>query len=136
MARLTTRTRATFDTVRRIGLQLPEVTPSLHFGAPALKLRGEMFVCVPSHRSAEADSLAVRMDFDRRDALIAAAPDTYYVKEHYEGYPCVLVRLKRVDEDALRDLLLVGWRFVDGKQRAHKRRPRIRRAGRVRRPRT
>jgi hypothetical protein len=86
-----------------------------------------MFACVPSHRSAEPDSLAVRIDFDQRDELIAAEPDTYYLKEHYVGYPCVLVRLSRIRHDALKDLLLIAWRFVSttsGKQRATRRKRR------------
>jgi hypothetical protein len=36
-----------------------------------------MFTCVPTHRSAEPDSLAIRLDFDQRDELIAADPATY-----------------------------------------------------------
>ena len=35
----------------------------------------------------------IRMPVDQRDALIAEAPDVYYLKPHYEPYPCVLVRL-------------------------------------------
>jgi hypothetical protein len=43
------------------------------------------------------------MDFHDRDALLEDDPHTYYLKEHYVGYPCVLVRLSRVPADALRD---------------------------------
>src|SRR5262249_675762 len=71
-----------------------------------------MFACIASHKSAEPGTLVVRIPFDQRDALLAEEPDTYYLKDHYVGYACVLVRLKRVREDALRDLLLTGWRFV------------------------
>jgi len=35
------------------------------------------------------------------------------VKEHYVGYPCVLVRLPRIHRDALHDLLHMAWRFVE-----------------------
>jgi hypothetical protein len=35
-----------------------------------------MFVCVPSHESAEPDSLVVMRDFAARDALIADDPET------------------------------------------------------------
>jgi len=113
-----------FDTVREIGLVLPGVQEGTTYGAPALKVGGKMFACVPSHRSAEPGSLAVRIDFDQRDELIAAEPDTYYLKEHYVGYPCVLVRLSRIRHDALKDLLLMAWRFVSttsGKRRTTRR---------------
>ncbi len=105
------RTKISFDTVREIGLALPNVEEGTAYGSPALKVRGKMFACLPVHRSAEPDSLAIRIDFDQRDALIADDPDTYYLTDHYVNYPVVLVRLTRVHRDALRDLLKMGWRF-------------------------
>ena len=115
-----------FETVREIGLALPDVEEGSTYGSPALKVRGKMFACIPSHRSAEPDSLVIRIDFDRRDELIAADPKTYYLKDHYVGYPCVLVRLTRIRHDALRDLLLMAWRFVStsDKRRAGRRKRR------------
>jgi hypothetical protein len=104
--------RVTFDTVREIGLALPDVEEGTMYGAPALKVHGSMFACVPSHKSAEPDSLVVRIDFDQRDDMLAADPKTYYLKDHYVGYPCILVRLNHVHPDALRDLLSAGRRFV------------------------
>ena len=104
--------KISFDTVREIGLTLPDVEEGTTYGSPALKVRGKMFACIPSHRSAEPDSLVIRIDFDRREELIAADPKTYYLKDHYLGYPCVLVRLTRIRRDELRDLLLMAWRFV------------------------
>jgi hypothetical protein len=101
-----------FDRVRALGLALPDVEEATAYGAPSLKVRGRMFACMTSHRSAEPNTLAVRVAFDRRDELIAAEPATYYVTEHYLDYPCVLVRLSRIRHDALRDLLLMGWRFM------------------------
>jgi hypothetical protein len=101
-----------FDVVRRIGLALPQVEEGKVYGSPALKVRGRMFACLAIHRSAEPNTLAVRLEFDRRDELIAAEPETYYLTDHYVGYPCVLVRLQRVRQHALRDLLLMGWRFM------------------------
>jgi hypothetical protein len=107
--------KITFDTVRKIGLALPDVQEGRSYGAPALKVRGKMFTCVPIHRSAEADSLAIRLDFAQRDELIAADPDTYYLKDHYVDYPVVLVRLSRIHEDTLRDLLAMSRSFMAGR---------------------
>ena len=101
-----------FDAVRRIALGLPRVEEGATYGSPAFKVDGKMFACLASHRSAESNTLVVRMDFDERDGLIAAEPKTYYLTDHYVDYPCVLVRLTRVRHDALRDLLLMGWGFV------------------------
>ena len=101
-----------FDIVRRMGLTLPEVEEGKIYGSPALKVRGRMFACLAIHRSAEPNTLAVRIEFDRRDELMAAKPQTYYMTEHYVNYPCVLVRLTRIHRGELRDLLLMGWRFM------------------------
>jgi hypothetical protein len=106
------RAPVTFDTVRTLGLGLPGAEEGTTYRTPALKVRGRMFACLASHKSAEPNTLAVRIDFDRRDELIAEDPDTYYLKDHYINYPVVLVRLNRVDPDALRELLVIGWRNV------------------------
>lgn len=112
-----------FDTVRELGLALPDVEEGTTYGSPALKVGGKMFACLAVHRSADPGSLAIRLDFDQRDELIAADPKTYYLTDHYVNYPVVLVRLARVRQDALRDLLLMAWRFVSatGKRRVARR---------------
>lgn len=104
--------RTVFDAVREIALGFPRVEEGTTYGSPAFKFEGKMFACLAVHRSAEPNTLVVRMDFEERDGLIAAEPKTYYLTDHYVDYPCVLVRLTRVRDDALLDLLLMGWRFV------------------------
>jgi hypothetical protein len=106
-----------FKLVESIGRTLPDVEVTTTWGKPTLKVRGRMFVCIASHKSAEPETLVVMMDFAHRDALIAEDPDTYYLKEHYVGYPCVLVRLSRVHPDALRDLVVGAHRYVSSKSR-------------------
>ena len=101
-----------FALVRKFGLALPAVEEATSWGTPSLKVRGKMFACIASHKSAEPATLVVRIPFEQRDELIAADPSTYYLKEHYVNYACVLVRLSRVHPDALRDLLLTAHRFV------------------------
>jgi hypothetical protein len=113
-----------FDTVREIGRALPGVEEGTTYGSPALKVHGQMFACIAIHRSAEPDTLAIRMDFADRDELIAADPATYYLTDHYVDYPAVLVRLARVNRDALKDLLQMGWRFVSRRTRSRRRRVR------------
>jgi hypothetical protein len=105
-----------FESVLEMGRALPDVEVTTSWGAPALKVRGKMFACGATHKSAEPNTLVVRMDFDQRDELIAADPRTYYLKEHYVDYACVLVRLARIHPDALRDLLLTGYRFMSRRQ--------------------
>jgi hypothetical protein len=101
-----------FETVRKIGLALPRVEESAGRGVPALRVQGKLLAWVPINRSAEPDSLAVRVDFDDRADLLAEQPDVYYVTDHYVGYNAVLVRLSRVSPDVLRDLLGMAHKFV------------------------
>lgn len=103
---------AGFENVETIALTLLGVETATAWGQPALKVRGKMFVCIASHKSAEPNTLVVKMDFAQRDALIEEDPGTYYLKEHYLGYPCVLVRLSRVHPDALRELVVNAHRYV------------------------
>jgi hypothetical protein len=107
--------KLTFDTVRNIGLELPDVEESTTYGSPSLKVRGKLLTCLAIHKSAEPGSLAVRIDFEQREELMAADPDTYYLTDHYLNYPVVLVRLSRIHLDALRELLGMAWRFVTAK---------------------
>jgi hypothetical protein len=104
--------KVSFETVRKLGLQLPHVEDCTTYGQPALRVGGKMFACLPSHKSAEPDSLVVRTDFEQRTELLAAAPEVYYITPHYEGYPAVLVRLHRISPDVLADLLGMAYRFV------------------------
>ena len=56
-----------------------------------MKARGKLLTCLASHKSAEPDTLVVRIDFEQRDGLLAEAPETYYLTDHYRDYPSVLV---------------------------------------------
>src|SRR5216683_2574186 len=109
---------SSFKTVESIGRSLPDVEVTTTYGQPALKVRGKMFVCIASHKSAEPNSLVVMMAFADRDALVEDDPATYYLKEHYLNYPCVLVRLTRIRLDALRDLVVGAHRFVNVQMRS------------------
>jgi hypothetical protein len=93
-------------------LALPGVEASTAWGAPALNVHGKLMACVPTHRSAEPGSLMLRVSLDDRAELLAAAPDVYYVTDHYLGYTAILVRLSRVTPDVLRDLLGMAHKFV------------------------
>ena len=106
---------ATMQTVEAIARTLPDVEVTTAWGATALKVRGRMFACTAVNKAAEPNSLMVRMDFAERDALIEEDPATYYLKDHYAPYPCVLVRLSRVHADALRDLVTGAYRFIAAK---------------------
>ena len=110
-----------FSMVREIALALPDVEESKIRGAPSLKLRGKLLTCPALDRSVEPNTLAVRIDFDQRAELLVGQPSPYYVTDHYVNYPIVLVRLSRIDQKSLSDLLSMAWRFVSSKTKASRR---------------
>ena len=102
-----------FRTVRTVGLALPDVEATTRYdGSPVLKVGGCFMAGLATHPSAEPETLVVRVGFEEREWLLADAPETYYVTDYYRSYPIVLVRLSRIDRDALRDLLSVSWRLT------------------------
>jgi hypothetical protein len=108
-----------FEIVRMVGLALPEVEAATKYdGSPMLKLRGCFMAGLAMHRSVEPDTLVVRVRLEDRDSLIADAPETYYLTDHYRNHPVVLVRLSHLDRGALSDLLSVSWRLTAAKGRA------------------
>jgi hypothetical protein len=113
----------TFDEVLELARALPgiEADGSTIRGAPSLRLGGKLLACPALHKSADADSLVVKIGIEERARLIAEDPDVYYVTDHYVNYPSVLVRLSRIHRDALRDLLGMSARFLTTKSKPKKR---------------
>lgn len=120
------RSPMSFDTVRRLVRPLPGVEEGTAYGSPAFKVRGRLLACIPTNRSAEPDSIAVRIDFDKRAVLTAAAPELFYFTEHYRDHPIVLVRLSRIGLDELRNLLQLAWQFVSAQGPARPRAAQVR----------
>jgi hypothetical protein len=101
-----------FDAVRQLGLALPDVVDDTAYGAPALKLGGKLLACIPTNKSAEANSIVVHIDLEHRAELLRQYPDIYYITDHYAPYPTVLVRLSKITRIDLRELLRDACRFV------------------------
>ena len=104
--------------VRAVGLTLPDVEATTKYdGSPVLKLGGSFMAGLATHCSAEPETLVVRVDLDDREQLLQDAPEAYYLTDYYRRHPVVLVRLSRIDHDALHDLLSVSWRLTLPKAR-------------------
>lgn len=82
-----------------------------------LKVHGCFMAGLATDASAEPDSLVVRVELEDRHYLLEDAPDTYYLTDRYRPHPVVLVRLARIDREALRDLLSTSWRLTVAKSR-------------------
>ena len=87
--------------VRALGLELPGVVEATSYGTPALKVNGKLLARLKE----DGETLALRVGFEERQALVESSPDAYFVTPHYEDYPMVLVRLAAADRDELCELL-------------------------------
>ncbi len=91
----------TFETVRKLVLELPGVVEGTSYGTPAFRAGKTLFV----RQHQDGESLVVRIDHDQRAMRMRAAPETFFITDHYLNYPWMLVRLATIDQDDLRDLL-------------------------------
>src|ERR1700719_1024254 len=105
-------TTESFAGVRESGLGFPRAQEARYYGMPAVTVDGEVFVVQTGHRSAEPNSISVRIGFERRDELIAANPHVFYLKQHYAPYPVVLVRLGQITRENLQQLLRSAYDAV------------------------
>jgi hypothetical protein len=102
----------TFESVRRIALSLDHVMEGTSYGTPAFFVRRALF----ARWRPDLDSLVVRADFERREEMMAADPETYYITPHYLNYEWVLVRLARMAPDAMADLLRMAWKAAGARK--------------------
>lgn len=126
---------ATFEDVARIAQALPGVAESSSYGQRAWDVPGgasgkaatkrKNFVWErplskkDRQRLTEAGEievppdeviLAARVeDLVEKEAVLAENPAAVFTTPHFNGYPAVLVRLDRVDEDLLTEIVTSAW---------------------------
>ena len=88
-----------------IALELPGVQVSPSYGTPALKVKGALFARLKE----DGETLVLKVDRMSRDLMLSAQPDLFFLTDHYRDYPYILLRLPRVTEAAMRDLLEDAW---------------------------
>lgn len=101
-----------FETVRSIALGLPNVTEGTSYGTPALHLQKKLLARLRE----DGETLVMTIDQAEREFWILRNPDTYFITDHYAGYPKMLVRLSRVSYDDLQVLLKQAWRMLAPKR--------------------
>ena len=98
-----------YEYVCELALTLPGVELSTSYGTPSIKVKGKILSRL---RSESEGGLAIRCDFVDRQMLLQAAPETFYITDHYANYPMILVNLDTVRRDALPDIVERAWRLV------------------------
>lgn len=101
-----------FDEVGRIVMALADVEESSLHGATSWKVREKLLACPAIHKSAEPNSLMVRIGPATRAQLLSSEPEAYYLTDHYLSHSVVLVRLSKIDHKSLKSLLERAWLFV------------------------
>jgi hypothetical protein len=96
----------TWADVVEIGMRLPGTEESTSYRQPALKVKGKLYA---RHRE-EGGAITVQATFAEREALIDAAPEVFYLTDHYKNYEWVIVRLTTVPLPMLAELMEESWR--------------------------
>jgi hypothetical protein len=111
---------ASWDDVRRIALSLPEAQERESRGLTQWRIRDKLFVWERPLRGSDlralGDSapdgpiLGARVEhLVAKEALLADDPNVYFTTPHFDGYPAVLVRLERISEPELGELVVEAW---------------------------
>ena len=100
---------ALFARVVAIAQRFPGVDVSRSYGTPAIKVKRRLLARL---RSEAEGGLAIRCDFVEREMLLQAAPETFYVTDHYADYPMVLINLETLRWDAMPGIVERAWRIV------------------------
>jgi hypothetical protein len=103
---VTTRKPLTFTDARRMLLALPGVEEKLSYGTPGFRVGGKLIARIKE----DGGTLVVGAEFDEREALMAADPDSFFFTDHYRDYDWVLVRLDKVEAKLLAAALENAWR--------------------------
>jgi hypothetical protein len=98
----------TFDDVKRLARDLPEVEEETSYGTRALKVKKKLIVRLKE----DGETLVLRCDIVSRDMMLRAEPKLFFITDHYKNYPAILVRLNRASERRMRELLEDAYRFV------------------------
>jgi hypothetical protein len=114
---------ATMADLDRVALTMPQATKELSDdGRPCYQVHGKTF-CLQRSRRPDAvdpdtgermdDVLMFRVaDEGVKELLLSDARGVYFTTPHFDGYPAVLVRIRRLadlDDDELLDLVAEAW---------------------------
>jgi hypothetical protein len=109
------------DEVARFAMDLPDVTEGTGHGYRTWKVSDKGFVWERPFSKADIKRfgpetppdgpiLAVRVeDLEEKDLLLDNAPPGFFTISHFNGYPAVLIQLKKAGKRAVREAIVDAW---------------------------
>lgn len=98
--------------VRQIALSFPGVEEGTSYGTPGFRVRRKFLARLKE----DGETLVLKVGDLEKDFLLETEPEIYFTTDHYNGYPSVLVRLAKIEPDALRDAFEQAWRKAASKR--------------------
>jgi len=93
--------KLTLPAIRKVAASLPGVEEGTSYGTAALRFKKKLIARL--HQ--DGKSLVLKVGDATRDHLLQADSDTFFITDHYRGYPYVLAHLDRLTTTDLRKLL-------------------------------
>jgi hypothetical protein len=94
--------KLSLSAIRRAVIALPGIEEGTSYGTPAWRHKGRLLARL--HQ--DGKSIVLKVGNQTRDHLLQADPETFFVTDHYAGYPMVLARLEKLSASDFKKLLV------------------------------
>jgi len=98
----------TWNDAIKIAKTLPQVEVTTWYSTPGLKVAGKGFARL---RTEAEGGLVLMCSLDEKERLLESGEPAYYTTPHYDGYGAIIVDLKKLSRDALRELIVQAWKL-------------------------
>ena len=118
---------ATWSDVRRIALALPGTSEITSHEHAAWLVNKKFFVWERPLRKSDLAALGKRAptgpilgvrteDLEMKEVMLASDPNIFFTTPHFDGYPAVLLQLKKITAAKLKEVIVEAWLARAGKR--------------------